>query len=254
MSPRIALYLFHVLLPVASVASLVVVLQVTWRTALHSPGVIALLGGVVVVYTGDRLLERHAELGRLLVRWLLTLGALAALAVGWQVLLHPSLLLPVVLPLAALAVAYPALSRLPLAKELTVALCWTLGVAVLPFADEAPRWGLLAEPAAWAVFALVLAGTLLCDLKDELVDRERQVASAPVLLGDPWTRLIAAAAALDAVWLAWWGEAYALLLACFLLTWLATQPELLKRSLWGPITVDAVLAIPGPVAWLAASW
>jgi 4-hydroxybenzoate polyprenyltransferase len=168
------------------------------------------------------------------------------------VLRHAALLLPVVLPLAALSVAYPALSRLPFAKEVTVALCWTLGVVVLPFADEAPRWGLLMEPAAWAIFAVVLAGTLLCDLKDEVVDRVRQVASAPVLIGDRWTRLIAAAAALDAVWLAWWGQAYPLLLACFLLVWLATQPALLKRSLWGPIAVDAALALPGPVAWLAA--
>lgn len=254
MSPRIALYLFHVLLPVASVASLVVVLQVTWRAALHGPGVVALLCGVVVVYTGERLLERHADLGRRLVRWLLSLGALAALVLAWQVLRHPALLLPVVVPLAGFSVAYPALSRLPLAKELTVALCWTLGVVVLPFADEAPRWSLLGEPAAWAIFALVLAGTLLCDLKDEAVDRVRKVASAPVLIGDRWTRLLAAAAALDAVWLAWWGQAYALLLVSFLLTWLATQGELLRRPLWGPIVVDAVLAIPGPVAWLAAGF
>jgi hypothetical protein len=81
-SPRIALYLLHVLLPVASVAGLVVVLQVAWGVALHGPGVITLLCGVVVVYTAERLLERHAELGRLLVRWLLTLGAIAALIAG----------------------------------------------------------------------------------------------------------------------------------------------------------------------------
>lgn len=252
MSPRIALYLLHVLLPVAGLASLVVLLQVTWRSALAGPGTLVLLCGAVVVYTGDRLFERHAELGRILVRWLIVLGGSAALVAGWQVIAHPRLLLPVVLPLAFLSLAYPALARLPFAKELAVAVCWAIGAAVLPFSYELPRWDLLAEPATWGVAALVFAGTLLCDIKDTEVDAVRGVASSPVVVGELWTRLLAAAAALDAVWMAWWGQAYAMLLACFLLCWLATRRELLARPLWGPIAVDAALCIPGPVAWIAA--
>ena len=249
MSPRIALYLLHVLLPVAGIASLLVVAQLTWQALLFGPGVVCLLAGATAVYSADRLFERHAELGRLLVRWLLTISCVATLIAMVQILRYPSQLLSVALPLAAMAAAYPVLSRIPAIKEITVALCWTLGIVGMGFVDEQVRWGLLLEPLSWAILALVLAGTLLCDCKDIEVDRERGVASAPVLIGNPWTRLIAAAAALDAIWLAWWGQGFTLLLASFLLVVLATRKDLLERPLWGPICVDAALCIPGPVAW-----
>ncbi|MDA3959949.1 MAG: UbiA family prenyltransferase [Planctomycetota bacterium] len=250
MSPRIALTLLHVLVPVFSVAGLVTVLQVTWGAALFGPGVMALLAGVVVVYSAERVVERYAELGRYLVRYLLTLSAIGLLVLAWAVLQAPDLLLPVTIPLAAISLAYPPLARIPAAKELAVTLCWTIGIVVLPFIAEEARWGLLHEPAAWAIAALVMAGTLLCDLKDIEADSASDVRSLPVLIGDKWTRLVAAAAALDAVWLAWWGQAYALLLASFLLVWLATRPDWLRRPLLGPILVDATLALPGPIAWL----
>lgn len=248
-SPRIALILLHVLLPTLSLAGLVGLLQVTWGLALSPPGLLALLAGTVVVYTGERVFERHAEYGHRLVRILLVIGAVAALALLAVVLRHPHRLLPVVVPLAALSLAYPPLARIPVAKELAVTVCWTVGVVVLPFGREHVRWDLLAEPAAWAVAMAVLGATLLCDCKDEEADRARGVGALPVLLGGPWTRLIAAAAALDAVWLAWWGQAYGLLPTAFLLVYLATRDDVLRQPQIGPIAVDASLALAGAVAW-----
>jgi len=238
---RTLLHTVHILLPVLMGPALAVALAAAWGLPWYSDGVAVLIAGAMTVYTGDRVVERGDQLRPPLRLALAIGGGAAAVLTAAVTLRHADRLLAPVVALGLLAVAYPALKRIPIAKALAVGGGWTVAIAVLPFVAEITPWYLLARPAVWAIFALVTAGTILCDFKDQLGDRVAAIPSLPVWWGERPARMVAIVLALYGMFLAGWTQAWGLWLPGFLLVVLASRVELLRRWLWGPIAVDAAL-------------
>ena len=191
---RSMLRLLHYWWPLAVGWSLMVVVRrATGRTA-HPAGVASLLCGIVAAYSLDRVLDPAAHRPQ---RWMLRLlaatGVLAALACGVAALRLPIRTAALIPALGAAALLYPRLKSLTLTKTVALPLAWTWAVIALPFNDGSwLGWHTLANPVAPSLLLLVASGCLLCDLKDEAVDRTAGVRSVPARLGGDAALRIAA--------------------------------------------------------------
>jgi len=192
----------------------------------------------------DALLRRRRPA---LAAALLLAAALAC--AGWRRLGAPPW--PTLALLAPPTLAYPLLKRRTLLRSALVPAVWTLALARL----AAPRAGGLA---GLALFLLLAAGTLLCDLKDAAGDRALGYGGAaatfgPVVALRGARRLLLIATGLAAV-APWPTAARAALAATALgLLALAAAPRLLARELLGPALVDWALAGAGLWALLGGS-
>lgn len=170
---------------------------------------------------------------------MLTVGALATLFLAGGVLAAPTRLGPPVLALGLIVIAYPLASRVAAGKTVAVAACWTWGAASLPADNLEPPALVLA-----AVFALVAAGAILCDLKDAEGDRAAGVRSLAVVLGARGARRVAGCLAVVGVATALASGAVLLAATGIALVAAAALPRVVGRSLVGPVVVDGALALP----------
>ncbi|MFW5844670.1 MAG: hypothetical protein ACOCXJ_00415 [Planctomycetota bacterium] len=212
-------------------------------------GLLVLLGGVLLVYGGDRLRDPAPVLAALWLRaaWqrrllvgLTGLGPpVVLLGLWWS--WWPAL---VTLGCAALLVGLwlPA-RRLPGAAELVVASAWALVCACLP--TGLPPWVAVQALGPWIVLQLLLftAGTILCGLKDRVHDRARGHRSLADLDDGGAAQRVAMALALSAGMLAWQLPFRGPVSVAGALLLLAQFPTVLRRPLLGPILVDTALCL-----------
>jgi 4-hydroxybenzoate polyprenyltransferase len=151
-----------------------------------------------------------------------------------------------VLILAATALLYPQLKKLPLTKTAALPLIWTWAALALPFNDGSwLGWHTLLLPVAGPLLLLIAAGCLLCDLKDEDDDREAGVRSLPAVLGGARTVHIAVALAAAAAGLALLEHRIGIAVSAAALGAATTSPTLLATDAAGPLLVDVILTLPG---------
>lgn len=209
-------------------------------------GLLLFLSGIGCAYSWDRLwdapLACRARVRRLLLAGVVVSAAIGALAL-WRL---PLSAFEMVLLLGGVTLAYPWLKRVPLLKNLIVAVVWVVAAAVFPFQhSEALSWGGEWPDVALPLWVLWVAACLLCDLKDEEEDRAATVRSVPTLFGTRAACGIAALLAAASGSLALWQGRAGIATASLLLMMLAGFPRLLKRKALGPLIVDAVLVVPG---------
>jgi len=244
-------FFLHLILPAALAPAYALVLARAWTVPLDLAGTAVAVAGGLAVYLGDRVIERGKLLGR---RWRIATGMIAAAAVAVVVIIalrQPQRLLPVLVLLGAIALAYPLLKRIPGGKAPLVGAAWTGAAVLLPLASDAIPWAWLLRPASLAIFLLTVSGTVLCDLKDMADDARVAVRSWPVLFGERVAVGLAAALALLSCWPIALAEAWALLPSALLLLGLAGYRPLLRRSIAGPLAVDAALVLSGVLAWFS---
>ena len=244
---RSALRLLHYWWPLAVGWSLMVVVQRAMGRAAQPAGVAALLCGIVAAYSLDRVLDSAAHaLPGWMMRVLTVTGVLAALACGVAALRLPLRTAALIPALGAASLLHPRLKALALTKTIALPLVWTWAVIALPFNDGSwLGWHGLANPIAPAVFLLVASGCLLCDLKDEAVDRSAGVRSVPARLGGDATVRIAATLALAATGLALVEHRTGIAVSAAALGVATASPGLLATEAAGPLLVDVILTLPG---------
>lgn len=203
------------------------------------------MGGVWCVHSLDRLIE-PGRVQRRAGAWLkpallagVVLGGLGAAGLAILDLIQDRMD-PRLVILAALGLSYRWLARLPLAKAVVIAICWTLALALVV---PALGWS---DPRLLAWAAIVWGAATLCDLPDREHDRAQGRGSVPAVLGPRLAWILAVTAMLGGA-VAAWPEAPALaasgamalpLLAC----WPWSQDALVF-----PLLVDGALALPGVV-------
>lgn len=248
------LRLLHYWWPLALGWSLTCVVQRATGGPLDPHGVQALLAGIVAAYSLDRVLDppgegaagRNASRPGLLRLLLGATGALAALLCLWEashVPLRTAALMPL---LGVAALGYPRLKQLPLTKTLVLPLIWTWACIALPVADGSWfGWHALREPVAAPLFFLIAAGCVLCDLKDEVADRESGVRTLPVLLGRAATLRVAAVMTVAAGVIALVEHRTGIAVSAAALGASTAWPALLATESAGPLLVDVILTLPG---------
>lgn len=213
-----------------------------------SVGTVALGCGVILVYTGERLVE-PGRIAPPLQPWLWGVVALSIIGTLVCAALDPARLIPVDMLLGLCSVCYGLAKRIPVAKSVAVALAWSIGCILLPLEFSfAAGVRALASPAALGLGLCVAAGTIMCDYKDVGADRMAGVRSAPVLLGVRSTMLLTGACSLAAIVCAYMAGGAALGVCALSLLLLSPQVRLLSRPCLGPAIVDGALAVPG--LWL----
>lgn len=92
---------------------------------------------------------------------------------------------------------------------------------------------------------LIASGCLLCDLKDEFVDRAAGVCIVPARLGGDAALRIAATLALAAAGLALIEHQTGIAVSAAALGAATASPALLVTESAGPLLVDVILTLPG---------
>lgn len=245
-------YLLHMWVPVVTVLSMArcLVGHVGHPAAAGlDPRGLQVLGlGVFIVYTGDRLLEHGQHWGRMQQLLWGAVGA-ASVVVGVMTLVDPPLWTTTA-ALGALSLSYLKLKPVAGIKTLIVGLTWTVGCAVLAQAPQ-PGWEAIWTPAAGALLLAVCAGGILCDLKDAEADRQHGVRSLPVLLGERGAIATAALLCVGGAGLAMSVDALGVAACNAAMLLLCPLPQLVRRPVVGPLSVDSTLALPG--LWLYLS-
>ena len=244
--------ILHLLLPpaAATVAGLLLARALDIETS--TSGLVLLGSSGLFAYLHDRLTPdrqrddglsnpRRSELLRRSAHLLPALALLALLTALAAASQSPLSRLGVAALLGLVALAYPALARMPLGKTLAVAGSWTVAATLLPAAD--PKLETLFRLEPLSLLLVVAAGTVLCDLKDGRGDRASGVRSLPACIG---TRLSAAVAAATALA----GAAIAMRSGCWGfagggggLALLAARPAWLEAEIQGPLLVDGWLLL-----------
>lgn len=245
------LLFIHFLLPVAIGWSFTMVMKHAAGVGFSDAGLILLLCGIGAAYSLDRLVDSQPR-----ASWLvLALSSTFALCGGVICFIlakhqpEPGTL-RVVLILAAMSLLYTRLKRLPLVKTILVAFAWIFACATLPGGRWDSSW--LFFDVTPAMFFLVSAGCILCDLKDEGEDRRTNIPSLPVLLGARLTCLFASGLAVLAVAIAWLHHHFGVAAGGVLLAVAAQFPSVISRKPTGAIVVDSILAVPGILIALQA--
>jgi 4-hydroxybenzoate polyprenyltransferase len=160
-----------------------------------------------------------------------------------QLPLRTAVVAPIV---GVMALLYPRLKQVPLLKTLVVALVWTWCAIALPYGDGSWfGWRGLLLPVALPVMLLMASGCLLCDLKDESLDRAAGVRSGPALFGATRTTQLALMLAGAAAIAAALEHRPALLVTGCALGLATLWPKTLARDAVGPLCVDMILTLPG---------
>ena len=244
---RSALRLVHFWWPLAVGWSVTLVVHRATLRAWSPSGLAVLLLGICAAYSLDRLLDAPSgTLAAWMRRVLAVTTSISVAAMGALLPMLPretAVLVPVV---GAVALLYPAIKRLPLAKTVFVPLVWTWCAIALPFNDGSWfGWHWILQPIAAPLFLLFAADALLCDLKDEECDRRSGVASLPVILGPRRATGIAVALALAAGLCAYAEQRLGLALSALGLGLVTLRPALLATDVVGPLVVDVILTLPG---------
>ncbi len=198
------------------------------------------MAGICAAYAWDGLLD--APPGGYRWGWRHAHFALSGVALLAAILFHRQLLLSVLL-LGALGFLYIPLKRL-IPKNLLTAAAWTLAAVALPF--DALRFNGAIAGGVGAIFLLIYAAAVLCDVPDVAEDRAAGVCGLAPQFGETTAAKIAALMALASVLLsvavgAWALAVPALILAAlgfFSVGWLA-------RASVSRFAVDALLVLPG---------
>lgn len=243
--------LLHLWTPVLSTLALAYGYGTAASVSNVSPaGIAALTAGVVLVYTVDRLLE-SGRIAASLHRTLWVVSGIAVLTSLLAVILEP-MILPVQAALGLCSIAYLPLKRVPAAKTVLVAATWWIGCTLLPFhthdSVRAAAAGLM-HPAAVSIGLSVAAGAIMCDYKDLDSDRAAGVTSLPLLVGSGGAMVITSGFSALAAALAFRAGATVLVATAALMFVLGLMPRLLRLPLWGPLIVDAALAVPGIIGF-----
>jgi len=200
-------------------------------------GLAMLLLGILAAYSLDRAVDVEPTEPRWMRRLLLAVTGTATVLGGLLLPALPLTSAAAVVVAALAAVLYPAVKRLPLGKTLVVPLVWTWCGIVLPSGDPSGlSWPSVLAPVAVPVFLLLVAGCLLCDLKDTAADRAARVPSVPVLVGTRRAAAVAlgVAALAGVVAMAEGRPGLA-----------GLRPALLAMPDVGPLVVDVILTLPG---------
>ena len=228
--------------------SLAVALTQSWRAPLNFWGVLACMGGICAAYAWDGLLD--APPGGYRWGWRHTHFAVSGAALFAAILFHRQLLLPV-LGLGVLGFLYIPLKR-HIPKNLLTAAAWTAAAIFLPFDGVTLTAAMLG--AAGAIFLLIYAAAVLCDVPDVAEDRSAGVCGLAPKFGETRAAKIAALMALASAVLAaaagvWMLTVPALIFAVlgfFSVGWLA-------RASVSRFAVDALLVLPGVLVLLNLS-
>ena len=222
-------------------------LQFDLQTLLNRRGALRLFG-IGAAYSLDRVFDAPFTSGTrspapYLLAFVGTACAAACARLLAQLPLETAVLVPVI---GATALAYPRLKRVPFLKTAVVAIVWTWCAIALPYGDGSWfGWRTLMHPVALPLVMLMAAGCLLCDLKDEAVDRAEGVASVPALLGATRTAQGALALAGVAAISALLEQRTGLAVSAGVLSLTTLWPRLLATETIGPLVVDMVLTLPG---------
>ncbi len=245
--------LFHLWLPVLTAFSLSRVVAETFPNAVYYPaGAWSLYLGVLVVYTGDRLVER-GRVPESMHTFLWSVIGVALLVMGYFALLDPWRLLPVEAGLGLVSLAYGTIKGGPLIKTTGVVTTWWVGCTLLPYdllGDHQLHPELLFYPAVIGFAIMIAPSTLLCDFKDEESDAKAGVRSLPIILGPRGAQLVCAVLATTGMVIAGLYGAWATAITAFLMLAVSPFLRLLRRPLAGPLTVDSLLTLPGLWPWL----
>lgn len=249
-SRRAVVFLLHIWMPVLAVVALTKVMAQVFPGAVYYPaGAWSLYLGVLLVYTGDRLVER-GRVPRALqaTLWSVVAGCLVVMA--YLALRDPGRLIPVEAALGVVSLIYSRAKSSPVLKTVMVTLTWWFGCAFLPYdllGGHELHPELLLRPAVLGFAFMFVPSALLCDFKDQESDARAGVRSLPVMLGARGAQWVSAACAglgfALSVWDGAWAGAATALLMLAVTPWL----RLLRRPLLGPLVVDGLLAVPGLV-------
>ncbi|MEO8276343.1 MAG: hypothetical protein ABI639_08990 [Thermoanaerobaculia bacterium] len=236
-----AIRLAHYWWPVVMAWSLTVVLHHATGEPVSSAGLCLLLFGALAAYSMDRLIDGARALEPAWLRFVL--GSAVGVAVLGALFLLPLLArwkVPLLLVLSGVAVAYPYLKRIYLAKTILVPLVWTVAVIALPASRP-----FAFSPVDIPLFLLVAAGCLLCDIKDAAEDSRRGIGTVPAILGVPTALALAATVAIFGAGAAWIEHRPGLLACGIALVAIAPCRRLISAEALGPLAVDAILTLPG---------
>jgi 4-hydroxybenzoate polyprenyltransferase len=241
------LQLLHYWWPLALGWSLAVVVARATGRAPDAYGLVTLLAGITAAYSVDRVLDPpSARRSRWVQGLLVGAAAAAALFCGMAAGRLPFQTAALVPALGIAALLYPRLKQLPLTKTFALPLVWTWASIALPFNDGSWfGWHALLLPVAVPILLLVAAGCLLCDLKDEQVDRLAGVRSLPAMFGAPATVRVAIALAVAAAALAFFEHRTGIVISAAALSAATMLPAVLASDAAGPLLVDMILTLPG---------
>ncbi len=241
-----ALQLLHYWWPLVMGGSLTVVIHRATGRPIDPVGLGLLLCGIAAVYSLDRVVDAAPAASGWLSRLLIGAGAFSSAMCAllmWRLPLQTAAIAPL---MATIALLYPVLKKVPLAKTILVSVAWTWSVIAFPFNDGSwAGWHWAQLPVAAPLLLLIAAGCLLCDLKDTESDRSSKVSSLPVLLGVGTTAAIAVGLALVGAGVAVLEHRPGLAIAGVCLALVGLRPPLVARAFTGPLLVDAILTLPG---------
>ncbi len=246
-------FLMHIWVPVLVALALPeVVAQMFPQARPYTAGAWSLYLGVMLVYTGDRLVER-GRVPKALQVPLWAVVAACLLVLGYFALRDPWRLLPVELALGVVSLIYGAAKASPALKTLMITATWWIGCVYLPYdllGDPALHPELLLHPGAIGFALMIVPTSILCDFKDQESDARAGVRSVPVILGTRGAQWLCAAISASAFALCMWSGAWAAAVTAALMLAITPWLSLLRRPLAGPLVVDSLLAVPGLLLWL----
>ncbi|MFN7983250.1 MAG: UbiA family prenyltransferase [Vicinamibacterales bacterium] len=244
---RSALRLLHYWWPLGVGWSYMMVVQRATSLTPNPFGLMALLSGILAAYSVDRVVDPGTAIRRPVVDRLLMLTGCAAglicLLAALRLPLETAAIIPV---LGFTALVYSRLKRHVVVKTVLLPAVWIWAALALPFNDGSwLGWHVMLQPITVPLLLLNTAGCLLCDLKDEVSDRQEGVRSLAAVYGGSATIRTAAALSLAAAGLAIVEHRAGLVFSAAALGAAMTAPSILAIDVIGPLMVDVILTLPG---------
>jgi len=244
---RSLLLLVHYWFPVALGWSLTLIIHQATGLPILPSGLHLYLLGICAAYSLDRIMD-NADPSRpswvsaaLLVGFLLSAITGIILSLQLSIQTFSALLL-----FSAITFLYGWTKRLPLVKDVLVAIVWGWAGVALPFSNHHWfAWQFWRMQISLPVVLLITCNVILCDFKDVETDNLHRVHSLPARLGLRRAMVIVSILLVMTALISYGENRIGLVISSALLFLLAQFPRLLMLKAIGPLFADASLLLPG---------
>jgi len=241
------LLLIHYWLPIGLGWSLVIVVQHATGMPIQFAGFYLYLLGICAIYSIDRVIDNSDPSRQVWVTRTLVLAFSISIIASLFLVVQLSLqAISALVILLLVTVLYLWVKRVPFLKGFWAALVWGWTTVALPFADQ--QWFALhfwTMQVSLPIVILMTCAIIMCDFKDIEADKLNGVKSVPVILGTKRAVQVISLLLFISGIISLDEKRIGLLIGSVLLLILVQFPEFLAKKTIGPLTVDAVLVIPG---------
>lgn len=246
------LLLVHYWFPIALGWSITLVIHRATGLPISPSGIFLYLLGILAAYSLDRWLDPSEEIRPSWLTATLFVGFLVAATLGALIVIRLSIkTISVIVLFSIITIFYRQAKKIPFLKAGLVAIIWTWAGVALPFQNQNWfAWQFWTMQTSLPLVILIVAGVILCDLKDLKLDSKEDVRSLPVMFGLRNTIWVTSTLLLVAAAISYEQGRMGLVISSAALIGLAQFPFLLSQDAIGPLLVDAALALPGFLIFL----